>query len=58
MSEATRVARSRTGGGRRGDRYGGALKKYLESIRRYELLTKSGEFRIGTLVKEGKEKAR
>jgi RNA polymerase primary sigma factor len=58
MSEATRVARSRTGGGRRGDRYGGALKKYLESIRRYALLTKSGEFRIGTLVKEGKEKAR
>ena len=58
MSEATRVARSRTGGGQRGDRYGGALKKYLESIRRYELLTKSGEFRIGTLVKEGKAKAR
>src|SRR4030095_5888983 len=37
---------------------GGALKKYLESIRRYACLTKSGEFRSGTLVKEGKEKAR
>jgi RNA polymerase sigma factor (sigma-70 family) len=57
MSEATRVARSR-GGGRKVGRYSGALETYLRSIRRYELLTKSGEFRIGTQVRAGQEKAR
>jgi RNA polymerase primary sigma factor len=51
-------APGRRGGGGKGGRYGGALESYLRAIRRYELLTKSGEFRIGTQVRAGQEKAR
>ena len=53
----TGVARSK-GGGRRSGRYAGSLQSYLNSIRRYELLTKSGEFRVATASRAGIEKAR
>jgi RNA polymerase sigma factor (sigma-70 family) len=51
------VARS-SGGGRKSGRYAGALQSYLKSIRHYELLTRSGEFRVATASRAGIEKAR
>lgn len=53
----TGVARSR-GGSRRAGGNAGSLQRYLNSIRRYELLTKSGEFRVATASRAGIEKAR
>jgi RNA polymerase sigma factor (sigma-70 family) len=52
-----RLAR-RQGGGRKTGGYGGALQSYLKSIRQYELLTKSGEFRVATASRAGIAKAR
>jgi len=38
--------------------YGGALQSYLRSIRGYELLTRSGEYRLGVDMRKGIVKAR
>lgn len=37
--------------------YGGALQSYLRAIRRFKLLTQSGEFRLATASRQGEEKA-
>jgi len=57
MSAAMSAARSRAKGGKGGG-VGAGLDSYLRWIRRYELLTKSGEFRIATASRAGIEKAR
>ena len=37
--------------------YGGALQSYLKAIRRFKLLTRSGEFRLATASRQGVEHA-
>ncbi len=45
-------------GKRRGQRYAGALRSYLRSIQRFDLLTRSGEHRLAELGQAGAADAR
>ena len=58
MREAPTVVPRDKGESPKAVSYRGALQSYLRSIREYELLTRSGEYRLATACREGVEQAK